>query len=78
LAPRFAEAQAGQRAVFCMEAAPGVLAPFWGVVWCGQRRFVNAPSGRQRLHVLAAITALTHAVFTVEHLTSMTAEPVCA
>ena len=61
-----------------MDAAHCVLAPFLGVVWCFQRLFVKAPSGRQRLNVLAAINALTHELCTVEHLTYMTAETVCA
>ena len=61
-----------------MDAAHCVFAPFLGVVWCFQRLFVKAPSGRQRLNVLAAINALTHELFTVENLTSITAETVCA
>jgi transposase len=52
-----------------MAAAHVVFAPCLGVVWCVQRLCVNAPSGRQRLKVLAAINALTHDLFTVEHLT---------
>jgi hypothetical protein len=55
-----------------------VFAPFWGIVWCVQRLFVKAPSGRQRLNVLAAFNALTPELFTVDHLTYMTAETVCA
>jgi transposase len=61
-----------------MAAAHVVFAPCLGVVWCVQRLCVNAPSGRQRLKVLAAINALTHDVFTVEHLTSITAATVGA
>ena len=61
-----------------MDAAHFVFAPFWGIVWCVQRRFVKAPSGRQRLNVLAALNALTHELFTVENLTYITAETVCA
>ena len=51
--------------------------PFVGIVWCFERLFVKAPSGRQRLHVLAALHAVTHAVWTVKNLTYMTAETVC-
>jgi transposase len=54
-----------------------VFAPFLGIVWCFQRLFVKAPSGRQRLNVLAALNALTHELFTVENLTYITAETVC-
>ena len=60
-----------------MDAAHFVFAPFLGMVWCFQRLFVKAPSGRQRLNVLAALNAITHEVFTVENLTYITAETVC-
>jgi len=61
-----------------MDAAHFVFAPFLGIVWCFERLFVKAPSGRQRLNVLAALNAITHEVFTVENLTYITAETVCA
>lgn len=77
LEPRLAEAKAGQRAVFFMDAAHFVFAPFLGILWCVQRLFVKAPSGRQRLNVLAALNAITHEVLTVKNLTYITAETVC-
>jgi transposase len=61
-----------------MDAAHFVFAPFLGVVWCFQRLFVKAPSGRQRLNVLAALNAISHELFTVENLTYITAETACA
>jgi transposase len=54
-----------------------VFAPFLGIVWCFQRLFVKAPSGRQRVNVLAALNAITHEVLTVQNLTYITAETVC-
>jgi transposase len=78
LEPCLAEAQSGQRVVFFMEAAHGVFAPFLGLVWCFERLFVKAPSGRQRCNVLAALNATTRDIFTVTHLTSITSETVCA
>jgi hypothetical protein len=75
--PRVAEAQAGQRAVWFMEAAQVVLAPFWGMVWGLQRMLVKVPSGRQRLQVLAAVNAISHELFTIEHLPEITAETGC-
>ena len=60
-----------------MDAAHFVFAPFLGIVWCVQRLFVKAPSGRQRLNVLAALNAITHELLTVENLTYITAETVC-
>jgi transposase len=78
LEPRLAEAQAGQRAVFFMDAAHFVYAPFLALVWCFTRLFGKAPSGRQRLHVLAALHATTKEIVTVHNLTYVTAETVCA
>lgn len=60
-----------------MDAAHFVFAPFLGIVWCFQRLFVKAPSGRQRLNVLAALNAMSHELFTVANLTYITAETVC-
>lgn len=77
LEPRLAEAQAGQRLVFFMDAAHFVFAPFLGLVWCFERLFVKAPSGRQRLNVLAALNATTRELFTVKNLTYITSETVC-
>jgi transposase len=54
-----------------------VFAPFLGVLWCVQRLFVKAPSGRQRLNVLAALQATSHELFTVTNLTYITATTVC-
>jgi transposase len=47
------------------------------MVWCFQRLFVKAPSGRQRVKVFAALHAITHEVLTVQNLTDITAETVC-
>jgi transposase len=77
LAPRLEEAKAGQRVVFCMDAAHFVFAPFLGLVWCFERLFVTAPRGRQRLNVLAALNATTRDLFSVRNLTYITAETVC-
>ncbi len=63
--------------VFFLDAAHCVFAPFLGIVWCFQRLFVKAPSGRQRLNVLAALNAITHEVVTVQNLTDITAATVC-
>jgi hypothetical protein len=76
-APRLAAAKAGQRLVFCMDAAHGVCAPFLGVVWCFARLCVTAPSGRQRCNGLAALNATTRDIFTVTHLTDITSTTVC-
>lgn len=77
LEPRLAEAKAGQRLVFFMDAAHFVFAPFLGLVWCFARVFIKAPSGRQRFNVLAALNATTHDLFTVQNLTYITSATVC-
>jgi transposase len=77
LEPRLAEAKAGQRVVFFMDAAHFVFAPFLGLVWCFERLFVKASSGRQRLNVLAALNATTRELFSVQNLTYITAATVC-
>lgn len=55
LEPRLAEAQAGLRAIFFMEAAHFVLSPFLGYLWSRVCVFIQAPSGRQRFNVLGAL-----------------------
>ena len=44
--PRLKDAQAGQRAVFFVDAAHFVLAPFLGFLWSVTRLFIRAPAGR--------------------------------
>ncbi len=75
--PRLAEAQAGQRAVFFVDAAHFVLAPFLGFLWSVVRVFIPAPSGRQRFNVLGALNAITHELVTVSNDTYITAATVC-
>lgn len=75
--PRLAEAHAGQRAVFFVDAAHFVLAPFLGFLWSLTRVFIPAPAGRQRLNVLGALNAITHELIMVTNATYITAESVC-
>ena len=77
LEPRLADAQAGQRAVFFVDAAHFVLAPCLGFLWCFTRVFIKAPAGRQRFNVLGALNALTHELITVTNDTYINAESVC-
>lgn len=78
LEPRLAEAQAGKRAVFFVDAAHFVLAPFLGFLWSLTRVFIKAPAGRQRFNVLGALNAITHELLTVTNDTYITAESLCA
>jgi len=78
LEPRLADAQAGKRAVFFVDAAHFVLAPFLGFLWSLTRVFLKAPAGRQRFNVLGALNAITHELITVTNDTYITAESLCA
>jgi transposase len=75
--PRLAQAQSGERAVFFVDAAHFVLAPFLGFLWSVARLFIQAPSGRQRFNVLAALNAVTHELVTVTNDSYITAQEVC-
>lgn len=77
LEPRVAQARAGQRAVFFVDAAHFVFAPFLGFLWAVTRIFLRASAGRQRFNVLGALNALTHDLVTVTNDTSITATEVC-
>jgi transposase len=77
LEPRLAQAQAGQRAVFFVDAAHFVLAPFLGFLWSLTRLFIQAPCGRQRFNVLAALNAVTHELITVTNDSYITSVQVC-
>ena len=78
LEPRLAQARAGQRAIFFVDAAHFVLAPFLGFLWSVTRLFLRASAGRQRFNVLGALNAITHELVTVTNDTSITATEVCA
>ena len=78
LEPRLAQARAGQRAVFFVDAAHFGLAPFLGFLWSVTRIFLRAPAGRQRFNVLGALNAITHELVTVTNDTYITATEVCA
>ena len=77
LEPRLAEARAGKRAVFFVDAAHFVLAPFLGFLWSLTRVFIKAPAGRQRFNVLGALNAISHELITVTNDTYITAESLC-
>lgn len=75
--PRLAEAKAGKRAVFFVDAAHFVLAPFLGFLWSAVRIFIQAPAGRQRFNVLGALNAITQELIMVTNDTYITAESLC-
>ena len=65
LKPLLSEAKEGKRAVFSVDAAHFVSAPFLGFLWSFTRIFIKAPSGRQRFNVLGASDAASHKLVTV-------------
>ena len=56
--PRLQEAKENKRAVYFVDAAHFVLAPFLGFLWCFARVFIKAAPGRQRFNVLGALNAI--------------------
>lgn len=72
-----AQAQAGQRAVYFVDAAHFVLASFLGWLWCSRRLFVRAASGRQRYNVLGAFNAISQELVRVTNDSYVNAETVC-
>ena len=77
LDPVIAQAQAGQRKLFFVDAAHFVLAPFLGFLWSFTRLFIQAPAGRQRFNVLAALDAISHELVTVTNDSYINALSVC-
>jgi len=77
LEPRLNEAKAGKRAVFFVDAAHFVLAPFLGFLWSLTRLFIQAPSGRQRFNVLGALNAISHELITVTNDSYINAQSLC-
>src|SRR3954470_5959898 len=77
LEPALEEARAGRAAVFFVDAAHFVWAPFLGCLWCLARVFVRSASGRRRYNVLGALNAVTHAVVRVCNEGYVNSETVC-
>lgn len=77
LEPRLEEARQGKRAVFFVDAAHFVLAPFLGFLWSISRIFIQAPCGRQRFNVLGALNAISHELITISNDTYITSQEVC-
>ncbi len=78
LEPVLAEARAGRRDVYFVDAAHFVYAAFLGWVWCAVRWFMRAASGRKRYNVLGALHAVSHRLIRVTNHSYINAESVCA
>jgi transposase len=77
LKPRLAEAGAGQRRVFFVDAAHCVYGSFLCCLWSFVRLFVRAASGRQRFNVLGAWDAVTRELVSVTNTTVGNALTMC-
>jgi transposase len=77
LEPKLAEARQGLRAVYFVDAAHFVFAPFLGVLWCLTRLYIRAASGRKRYNVLGALNAVSHKLIQVSNHSYINAESVC-
>lgn len=73
-----AEAQAGKRAVFFVDAAHFVFGAFLSALWCFTRVWIKAPCGRQRFNVLGAINAVTKEVIMITNSDYINSSSVCA
>jgi transposase len=77
LEPMLKKAREGKVAVFFVDAAHFVHAPFQGFLWCFARIFTKAPSGRKRFNVLGAINAVSHKLITITNETYINSLSVC-
>ncbi len=78
LEPRLAQARAGRRQLYFVDASHFVFATFLGWVWCWTRWCVRAASGRKRYNVLAALDCVSHRLVRVSNHSYINAESVCA
>jgi transposase len=77
LEPRLEEAKSSNRIVLFVDAAHFVLSAYLGFLWCFERVFIKAPSGRKRFNVLGALNAISHELTTVTNDSYINAECVC-
>lgn len=75
--PRLAEAEAGKRHVFFVDAAHCVYGTFLCCLWSFVRLFVRAAAGRQRFNILGAFDAVTHELVSVTNTTVVNALTMC-
>jgi transposase len=75
--PRLAEAAAGKRKVFFVDAAHFVLGSFLGMIWCFSRVFIKTSPGRQRYNVLGAVDSHSKRLVTIRTTENINALTVC-
>jgi len=77
LQPRLAQAAAGLRRVFFVDAAHFVLGAFLGMVWCFARPFIRTSPGRQRYSVLGAVDSHSKEIISLRTAGNINAQSVC-
>lgn len=78
LEPALAEARAGKRQVFFVDAAHFVMGSFLCCVWSLVRLMIRGGSGRKRYNVLGAWNAVTHELVRITNTTVVSADTMCA
>ena len=74
LEPALAEAKAGTRDVYFVDAAHFVRGAFLCCVWCAVRMWIRGASGRQRHNVLGAWNAVTRELIRVSNATRVSSD----
>jgi transposase len=74
LEPALAEARAGTRDVYFVDAAHFVRGAFLCCLWCVARLFVRGASGRQRYNVLGAWNAVTRELVRIGNTTRVSSD----
>jgi len=74
LEPALAEAKAGKRDVYFVDAAHFVRGAFLCCVWCAVRMFIRGASGRQRFNVLGAWNAVTRELIRIGNTTRISSD----
>ena len=77
LEPRIEKARKNGQVLLFMDAAHFVWQVYLGVLWCLQRIFVPAASGRQRINVLGALDPITKELIKIVNRTYITSTTVC-
>jgi transposase len=74
LEPVLAEAKAGTRDVYFVDAAHFVRGAFLCCLWCVVRMFIRGASGRQRFNVLGAWNAVTRKLIRISNTTRVSSD----
>jgi transposase len=74
LEPVLAEAKAGTRDVYFVDAAHFVRGAFLCCLWCAVRMFIRGASGRQRYNVLGAWNAVSRKLIRINNTTRISSD----